>query len=74
MITLWHNPITDEYTLTEDGAEELLSRMAGDFLRDCAINNERLQKENKQLRGKVQNLYALLTEELGVDTEIKNEE
>ena len=72
MITLWHDPVTDEYTLTEDGTKEILSRMAGDYLRDCATENARLLMENDRLLRENRQLKAIalkvrnLTEELGL--------
>ena len=65
MLELWYDSEKDEYKLKENGYEEKLSRMSGDFLRECAINNDRLQAENNQLRAKVLKLGNLLNS-LGV--------
>ena len=55
-LELWHNKETDVYILTKDGNEEILSNMVGDFLRECVMHNERLHKENRQLRALLEDL------------------
>lgn len=56
MLEVWYNVETDTYTLKEGNNEEILTELAGRFLRECAIFNEKLEKENKQLRAKLKEL------------------